>query len=169
MKDLFLTPRGDLVIKSINDSNKRLEVNFITSKSNALRLNFHLEDTFALKPSKSSLSLSFSINKPEYNKELEMVSGDNYIEQAIKIRLATALGTLRGNADIGSKLELVIHEYVDLPATVANLEKVIKEAIYDLIPNATVYISKPKTKYMDYSTTLKVLIVDGDKKYNINI
>lgn len=169
MKDLFLTPRGDLAIKSVNESSKRLEVNFITSKSNALRLNFHLEDTFALKPSKNSLSLSFSIDKPEYNKELEMISGDNYIEQAIKIRLATSLGTLRGNADIGSKLELVIHEYVDVPATIANLEKIIKEAIFDLIPNATIYIEKPKTKYMDYSTTLKVLIVDGDKKYNINI
>lgn len=169
MKDLFLTPRGDLAIKSISDSNKRLEVNFITSKSNALRLNFHIEDTFALKPSKSSLNLSFSINKPEYNKELEMVSGDDYVEQAIKIRLATSLGSLRGNPDIGSKLELVIHEFVDVPATIADLEKIIKEAIYDLIPNATIYIEKPKTKYLDYSTTLKVLIVNGDKKYNINI
>ena len=169
MKDLFLTPRGDLAIKNVNDNNKRLEVNFITSKSNALRLNFYIEDTYTLKPSKNSLSLSFSINKPEYNKELEMVSGDAYMEQAVKIRLSTSLGSLRGNSDIGSKIELVIHEYVDAPNTITDLERIIKEAIYDLIPNATVYISKPKTKYIDYSTSLKVLIVDGDKKYNINI
>ena len=91
------------------------------------------------------------------------------MEQAIKIRLSTSLGSLRGNSDIGSKIELVIHEHVDAPNTITDLERIIKEAIYDLVPNATIYISKPKTKYIDYSTLLKVLIVDGDKKYNINI
>ena len=47
MKDLFLTPRGDLSIENIIDSKERLEINFITSKSNALRLNFFVEDTFS--------------------------------------------------------------------------------------------------------------------------
>lgn len=169
MKDLFLTPRGDLAIKDINNSQKRLEVNFITSKSNALGINFYIEDTSSLKAYKNSLSLSFSIDKPEYNKELEMISGDAYIEQAIKIRLLTSLGSLRGNTDIGSKLELVVHEFVDSSTTITSLEKIVKEAIYDLIPNAHVYISKPNSRYLDYSTTLKILIVDKDKKYNINI
>ena len=169
MKDLFLTPRGDLAIKDISNSQKRLEVNFITSKSNALGINFYIEDTSSLKAYKNSLSLSFSIDKPEYNKELEMISGDAYMEQAIKIRLLTSLGSLRGNSDIGSKLELVIHEFVDSPTTISSLQKIIKEAIYDLIPNAEVRISKPNSRYLDYSTTLKILIVDKDKKYNINI
>lgn len=169
MKDLFLTPRGDLAIKDINNSQKRLEVNFITSKSNALGINFYIEDTSSLKAYKNSLSLSFSIDKPEYNKELEMISGDAYMEQAIKIRLLTSLGSLRGNTDIGSKLELVVHEFVDSSTTITSLEKIVKEAIYDLIPNAHVYISKPNSRYLDYSTTLKILIVDKDKKYNINI
>ncbi len=169
MKDLFLTPRGDLAIKDINNSQKRLEVNFITSKSNALGINFYIEDTSSLKAYKNSLSLSFSIDKPEYNKELEMISGDAYMEQAIKIRLLTSLGSLRGNSDIGSKLELVVHEFVDSSTTITSLEKIVKEAIYDLIPNAHVYISKPNSRYLDYSTTLKILIVDKDKKYNINI
>lgn len=169
MKDLFLTPRGDLAIKDISNSQKRLEVNFITSKSNALGINFYIEDTSSLKAYKNSLSLSFSIDKPEYNKELEMISGDAYMEQAIKIRLLTSLGSLRGNTDIGSKLELVVHEFVDSSTTITSLEKIVKEAIYDLIPNAHVYISKPNSRYLDYSTTLKILIVDKDKKYNINI
>ena len=169
MKDLFLTPKGDLAIKDINNSQKRLEVNFITSKSNALGINFYIEDTSSLKAYKNSLSLSFSIDKPEYNKELEMISGDAYMEQAIKIRLLTSLGSLRGNTDIGSKLELVVHEFVDSSTTITSLEKIVKEAIYDLIPNAHVYISKPNSRYLDYSTTLKILIVDKDKKYNINI
>nr|DAO36246.1 MAG TPA: baseplate wedge protein [Ackermannviridae sp.] len=169
MKDLFLTPRGDLAIRNISSDTKRLEINFITSNSNALRLNFYIEDTFQYKPNANSLSINFSINKPEYNKEIEMISGDAYMEQAIKIRLSTALGSLEGNRDIGSKLELIIHEFIDVQATHTNLEKLIKEAIYDLIPNAQILIQKPKTKYTDYSTNLSVVIVDGDKKYNINI
>lgn len=169
MKDLFLTPRGDLAIKDINDNHKRLEINFITSKSNALGINFYIEDTSSLKAGKDCLSLSFNINKPLYNKELEMISGDAYMEQAIKIRLLTSLGSLRGNKDIGSKLELVIHEFVDSPSTIASLEKIIKEAIYDLIPNAQIHINKPSSRYLDYSSTLKIVIVDKDKKYNISI
>ena len=61
MKDLFLTPRGDLAIRNISNDTKRLEINFITSKSNALRLNFYIEDTFQYKPSANSLSINFSI------------------------------------------------------------------------------------------------------------
>ena len=169
MKDLFLTPRGDLAIKNMTDSHKRLELNFITSKSNALRLNFFLEDSFQNKPSMTSLAISFSISKPEFNKEIEMITGDSYMEQAIKIRLASALGSIEGNKDIGSKLELVIHELIDSPNTLLNLEKIIKEAISDIIPNAKIYIKKPTTRYVDYSTNLNISIVDGDKKYNINI
>lgn len=169
MKDLFLTPRGDLAIENITDNNKRLELNFITSRSNALRLNFFLEDSYQNKTMATALCISFSINKPEYNKELKLISGDSYIEQAIKIRLASALGSIEGNKTIGSKLETVIHELVDNTSTLLNLEKVIKEAVSDLIPNAKIHIQKPTTKYIDYSTSLKVYIVDGDKKYNINI
>lgn len=169
MKDLFLTPRGDLAIKNISNNDKRLEINFFTSNSNALRLNFYIEDTSQYRPNANSLGINFSINKPEYNKEIETISGDAYIEQAIKIRLSTSLGSLDGNKDIGSKLELVMHEFVDAQTTYTNLEKIIKEAIYDLIPNAQISIRKPKTKYTDYSTNLIIVIVDNDKKYNISI
>ena len=62
-----------------------------------------------------------------------------------------------------------MHEFVDAQTTYTNLEKIIKEAIYDLIPNAQISIRKPKTKYTDYSTNLIIVIVDNDKKYNISI
>lgn len=169
MKDLFLTPRGDLAIKNISNENNKLEINFITSQSNALRLNFYIEDTYQYKSNSNSLNINFYVNKPEYNKELETVAGDKYIEQAIKIRLCTSLGSLAGNRDIGSKIETVVHEFTDNQNTQKNLEKIIKEAIQDLIPNAQIIIQKTKTKYLDYSTNLTVAIIDGNKKYNISI
>lgn len=169
MKDLFLTSRGDLAIEEINETHRRLEINFVTSKSNALRLNFFIEDTYQKKPTRNSLMLNFLINKPVFNKEMKIISGDMCIEQAIKIRLASALGSIKGNKTIGSKIETIIHEYVDQDNTYNQLNKIIKEAISDIIPNPIITIIKPKSKYLDYSTELNIYIIDGDKKYNINI
>lgn len=169
MKDLYLTPRGDLSIENISNSSNRLELDFITSKSNALAINFFLEDSYYKYVSETALNISFELNKPEFNKELRLISGDEYIEQAIKIRLASALNSIAGNEDIGSRIETIIHNYIDSPNTVKELEKLIKEAIKDIVPKADIYIQKPKTRYVDYSTNLKVIIIDGDRKININI
>lgn len=169
MKDLFLTPRGDLAIEDMSDSKQRLEINFITSKSNALRLNFFIEDTFSKIKSINSLLLNFKIDIPENNKELRLISGDLAMEQAIKIRLLSSLGSIRGNTDIGSKIETVIHNFIDKDATLTTLEKLIKEAISDIITNPVIKISKVNSKYTDYSETLKITIIDNKNNYNIEI
>lgn len=169
MKDLFLTPRGDLAIEDMSDSKQRLEINFITSKSNALRLNFFIEDTFSKIKSINSLLLNFKIDIPENNKELRLISGDLAMEQAIKIRLLSSLGSIRGNTDIGSKIETVIHDFIDKDATLTTLEKLIKEAISDIITNPVIKISKVNSKYTDYSETLKITIIDNKNNYNIEI
>lgn len=169
MKDLFLTPRGDLAIEDMSDSKQRLEINFITSKSNALRLNFFIEDTFSKNKSINSLLLNFKIDIPENNKELRLISGDLAMEQAIKIRLLSSLGSIRGNTDIGSKIETVIHNFIDKDATLTTLEKLIKEAISDIITNPVIKISKVNSKYTDYSETLKITIIDNKNNYNIEI
>lgn len=169
MKDLFLTPRGDLAIEDMSDSKQRLEINFITSKSNALRLNFFIEDTFFKNKSINSLLLNFKIDIPENNKELRLISGDLAMEQAIKIRLLSSLGSIRGNTDIGSKIETVIHNFIDKDATLTTLEKLIKEAISDIITNPVIKISKVNSKYTDYSETLKITIIDNKNNYNIEI
>lgn len=169
MKDLFLTPRGDLAIEDMSDSKQRLEINFITSKSNALRLNFFIEDTFFKNKSLNSLLLNFKIDIPENNKDLRLISGDLAMEQAIKIRLLSSLGSIRGNTDIGSKIETVVHNFIDKDATLTTLEKLIKEAISDIITNPVIKISKVNSKYTDYSETLKITIIDNKNNYNIEI
>lgn len=170
MKDLFLTPRGDLAIENISDTKNRLELNFITSKSNALIINFFIEDTIEKKRTPNSLLINFATQKPLNNKEIRTISDNMAIEQAIKIRLLSSLGSIEGNTDIGSKLELVIHNYIDKDNTLINLEKFIKEAISDIINNPTIKINKINSKYLDYSNSLKVIIIDEDNnKYNITI
>lgn len=169
MKDLFLTPRGDLAIENIADNKQRLEINFITSKSNALVLNFFIEDTFYKQRSANSLLLNFNVDVPEYNKEFRIISGDSAMEQAIKIRLLSSLGSIRGNTDLGSKLETVIHSFIDKDTTLLNLEKYIKEAISDIISNPVIKIEKLNGKYVDYSNALKVTIIDNKNKYHIEL
>ena len=170
MKDLFLTPRGDLAIENISDTKNRLELNFITSKSNALIINFFIEDTIEKKRTPNSLLINFATQKPLNNKEIRTISDNMAIEQAIKIRLLSSLGSIEGNTDIGSKLELIIHNYIDKDNTLINLEKFIREAINDIIINPTIKINKINSKYLDYSNSLKVIIIDEDNnKYNITI
>ena len=135
MKDLFLTPRGDLAIEDIYNSKQRLEINFITSNVNALRI----------------------------------INGDLAMEQAIKIRLLSSLGSISGNLDIGSQIEKVIHNLIDKDGTITGLKKYIKEAISDIISNPTIIIDKVNSKYADYSDTLRVTIIDNNNKYTVEI
>ena len=170
MKDLFLTPRGDLAIQNISDTKEQLEINFITSKSNALVINFFIEDTFEKERPSNSLLINFATEKPLNNKEVRVISGNAAIEQAIKIRLLSSLGSIQGNTGIGSKIETVIHNFIDRDTTLINLEKYIKEAISDIIYNPIIKISKINSKYLNYSNSLKVIIIDNnDNKYNITI
>lgn len=169
MKDLFLTPRGDLAIENVTDNKQRLEINFITSKSNALVLNFFVEDTSPKQNTSNTLLINFNIDIPEYNKEFRIVSGDLAMEQAIKIRLLSSLGSIRGNTDLGSKLETVVHSFVDKDTTLLNLEKCIREAISDIVSNPIIKIEKVNGRYVDYSNTLKITIIDNTNRYNIEL
>lgn len=167
MKDFYLTPRGDLAINSITNDYKKLEINFITSFSNALCLNFFIEDTMQKKPNSTSININFKIDKPEYDKEIKIISGDEAIEQAIKIRLSSALGSIRENVDIGSNLEEIMHELIDNESVIPSLKASIKNAISDIIPNPIIMLEKPKSKYVSYNTSFKVIIIDKDKQYSI--
>lgn len=169
MKDFYLTPRGDLAISNIDTDSNKLEISFITSYSNALCLNFFIEDVQPNKLSSSSLKINFDIKKPAYDKEIKIISGDEYMQQAIKIRLNSALGSIRENLDIGSTLEEVIHELIDNQKTISSLKASIASAIYDLIPNPTIIINQSKSKYVDYSTGLNIIIIDNDKQYDISL
>lgn len=169
MKDFYLTPRGDLSISNINTDYKKLEINFVTSFSNALCLNYFVEDVKNNKVNPTSLSLNFDIKKPNYDKEIKIISGDECMEQAIKIRLVTALGSIKENEDIGSTLEELIHELIDNKSIINSLKICIANAISDIVPNPIISISKPKTKYIDYSTNFNIVIIDGDKHYSINL
>lgn len=169
MKDFYLTPRGDLSIDNISTDHKKLEINFMTSFSNALCLNFFIEDVQNNKFSPTCLQVNFEVLLPSYDKEIKVISGDECMVQAIKIRLNSALGSIRENLDIGSTLEELVHKLIDNPNIVSSLKTSIANAISDIIPNPVIIISQPKSRYINYSNGFNVIIIDNDREYSINL
>lgn len=162
MYDLMLTDNGDIAFEISEQLKDSLQINFVLSKSNALILDFFI-DNFVESYNTDGLQINFNIFKTLNNKSCREVTGQNYYEQAIKIRLNSALGSIKGNEQIGSKLDLYKHEYVDSQYLDSNLKKIIKEAIKDILPNAEITLSKSKTQYLNYSNSYVVNIIDKDK------
>lgn len=165
MRDLLLTDNGDITFEDVQLYKNSFELNFITSKSNALTLNFHIENLLDNNIS-DGLTINFGVYIPTNNKTIRIVEDSEYIEQAIKIRLKTPLGTLKNNTLIGSKLDNHKHRYIDDKSLVSDIKSCVKTAIEDILPDAIIEIEKIPTIYLDYNNSLKVVIYDKDKKYN---
>ena len=117
--------------------------------------------------SKTTMPILEGILIQTNDKEIKLVSGNEAIEQAIKIRLSSALNSIRGNENIGSNLEEYIHELIDNKSLASSLKASIKNAISDIIPNPVIMLEKPKSKYVSYNTSFKVVIIDNDRQYSI--
>jgi phage baseplate assembly protein W len=168
MYDLLLTANGDIAFEVSEQLNDSLQLNFITSKSNALSLNFYI-DNFTDRTSSDGLSINFRVYKPNNNKTNMAATDAEFYEQAIRLRLETPLGSINGNRQLGSKIEMLKHEFIDKPGLDKQLKDIIKEAIQDILPNAIITIVKTKTPYMDYSSNLRVLISDKDKQFEYQL
>lgn len=164
MYDLMLTPNGDLAFEESEQLKDSLQINFVTSKSKAMTINFFI-DNFMDKEQGNGLLVNFRVHKPLNNKTCRDAIGQDFYEQGIRLRLETTIGTIKGNEDIGSKLELYKHDYVDNNYLETNIIKCVKEAITDILPNAEITIQKTKTPYLNYTNSFIVTIVDQDKYY----
>lgn len=162
MYDLMLTNNGDIVFEISEQLKDSLTIDFVISQSNALMIDFFI-DNFADNNITSGLEINFNIFKTLNNKSCREVIGQDYYEQAIRIRLDSAIGSIKGNEQIGSKLDLYKHEYIDSASLESNLKRIIKEAIVDILPNASITLSKAKTQYLDYTNSYVVNIIDKDK------
>lgn len=168
MYDLMLTPTGDLAFETSEQLKDSLQINFVTSKSNAIAINFYIDNLIDKDPG-NGLMINFRVHKPLNNKTCREAIGQDYYEQCIKIRLDSALGTIKGNENIGSRLDELKHEFVDNPSLEKHLKEYILEAIKDILPNAYISLKRIKTPYLDYTNGLKVLIVDQDRLYEYSM
>lgn len=168
MYDLMLTPNGDLAFETSEQLKDSLQINFVTSKSNALSLNFYI-DNLMDQEIKNGLVINFRVHKPLNNKTCRESIGQDYYEQCIKIRLESSIGTIKGNENIGSKLDMLKHTFTDDPSLEKHLKECVQDAIKDILPNAYISIIKDKTPYLDYTNSMRILIVDRDRIYEYSM
>ena len=174
MVDFQLNKNGDLLFEESQIMNNNFELSFFVAKSSTLILDFYTENlsSFAYLDNHKDdkillpgICMNMYLMKAENNKEVVLSKNEDYIEQQIKIRLQTALGTLLNNEDIGSNLDLYKHNLMPGDDDFSVIEECARQAIEDILPNAEIDVQKIETIYLDYSNSLMITVKNDSYNY----
>lgn len=167
MIDLKLNYNGDISFEQTEVNKNSININFVTSKTKALNVNFYIDNwNENMNSSEDSLTILFKTYNPANNKKCIEIVGNEYIEQAIRIRIETAINTIKGQPDLGSELDSIKHEYIDSNNINQKLIKILKEALKDILPNVEISIKRKSSPYLDYSSGLIAeFVYEHDNKY----
>lgn len=166
--DFQLNENGDILFKQSDRSDSFLQFDFFIAKSNGLVFDFYI-DTYRqkeyLQDLKPGFVFEFCIDNPEENKEIVCIEDKNdYLYQQIKIRLSSALGTIKGNESLGSTLDNYRHILLnsDKKKDYKDIEACVKEAIKDILPDAKITIYNTPSIYTDFTNSIIISIVQED-------
>ena len=166
--DFQLNENGDILFKQSDRSDSFLQFDFFIAKSNGLVFDFYI-DTYRqkeyLQDLKPGFVFEFCIDNPEENKEIVCIEDKNdYLYQQIKIRLSSALGTIKGNESLGSTLDNYRHILLnsDKKKDYKDIETCVKEAIKDILPDAKITIYNTPSIYTDFTNSIIISIVQED-------
>ena len=165
--DLFLTNNGDISFYTSDrrTTNEIFEYNFHVAPTNSLLFNFSVENLNSNRIYPNQLLFNFYTYIPKYNKVVRTINEDNYIQQAIKIRLDTELGSIRGYEDMGANLHTILHSNMKNSRLTKNISEMVKAAISDILPNCSVNVSILNTQYLNYHNSIKIVIINNEKTY----
>lgn len=169
--DFQLGENGDILFKQSSREKESLQFDFFTANTNGLVFNFYIDsynNKEYLADLKPHFELDFYIDNPEDNKEIVCIDNkEDYIYQQIKIRLNSALGTIRNNETLGSKLDNYRHMLLnpDKHKGYEELILCIRDAIKDILPNAGIDIYNTPSIYTDFTNSLVVMITQDDLNY----
>ena len=174
MVDFQLNKNGDIFFEESKNINNKFELNFFVSQSDVMTINFYTENLSSFSYLESNkedrvlapgMCMNMHLMKVENDKEIVLSKDEDCIEQQIKIRLQTALGTLTNNEDIGSNLDLYKHNLMSDKDDFSTIKESVKEALYDVLPNAEIDVQKIDTIYLDYSNSIMITIKDDEYNY----
>lgn len=169
--DFKLNKFGDILFKYSSRDYSALQFDFFTSPSNGLIFDFYVDNYISegyLSDLKPLFAFQFYIDTPEYDKEIVPVeSEEEYIYQQIKIRLNTALGSIKNNEDIGSELDRYRHTILNpnKETEYPEIKECVEKAIADILPGATIKVTAKDTIYTDFTNSLIVSISKGEINY----
>lgn len=167
MKDFMLSNSGDIMFATSEELAPEFQLDFFISDNSTLFMDFYVEN---LKKPKyldgltPGLIYNFNITKIENDKEIVYnLDEEEYLYQQLKIRISSVLGTIYGNEDVGSKIELYKHKNID-----DNLNYIlssVREAITDIMPEAKLNIRKIGGGYYTYSDSVEITISNKEYKF----
>lgn len=162
--DFLLTKSGDITFELYEKNSEPLEISFITSKAKALSISFHIDSEENVNLSNSSLQISFYADNPSFNKAISIASDKELYEQQINLRLKTVLGDMGSYKELGSKLELIKHSFIDTCLMSSDFDDEIKRCLQDIIPDCEVTTILKENTYYGYKDCIETYIVDKSTK-----
>lgn len=162
--DFLLNSSGDLDFETVpqNEANK-FEFSFHIATSDSLLFNFYTMIDGEIERKPNMLQFNFDTYEVLNNKLNKLITGDEYIKQAIKIQLETERNTLRENAGVGSDMYKYRHEILSEEKIISQIKETVYEAIKDIAPNSEVEIYLKDTAYFDFHNAIKISITFLDK------
>ena len=166
--DFQLNENGDILFKQSDRSDSFLQFDFFIAKTNGLVFDFYIDvykQKEYLQDLKPGFVFEFCIDNPEENKEIVCIEDKNdYLYQQIKIRLSSALGTIKGNESLGSTLDNYRHMLLnpDKKKDYKDIEICVREAIKDILPDAKITIYNTRSIYTDFTNGIIRSIVQEE-------
>lgn len=162
--DFLLNSSGDLDFETIPlNETSRFEFNFHIATSDSLLFNFYTMIDGELERKPNMFQFNFDIYEVINNKLNRLITGDEYIKQAIKIQLETEKNTLRENAGVGSDMYKYRHAMLNEENIISQIKEVVYDAIKDIAPNSEIEIYLKDTAYFDFHNAIKISITFLDK------
>lgn len=162
--DFLLNSRGDLDFETIPPNEaEQLEFNFHVATSDSLLFNFYTMINGEAERKPGMFQYDFYIYQVCNNKLNKLITGDEYIRQAIRIQLETERNTLRENASVGSDMYKYRHNLLNEEKIISQIENSVYEAIKDIVPNSEVKVYLKNTAYYDFHDAIKISITFLDK------
>lgn len=163
MIDFLITPSGDLAFVENQKENKKLEIMFYNTKAKALKIDFDMETYSQKSPTKDCLTVNFEMIHTKNNKKAMLVEDDAYTAQQVLMRIKTSLGELSERPEIGSTIETVMHKNLNDKLTQSEVEKIIGDAIKDVLYNYSVKAIPEIQKENGYKQVMKILIYEDNE------
>ncbi len=170
--DFQLNEKGDILFKQSNCENPSFQFDFYVAKSKGLIFDFYVDNNENKQEYLDNLYpqfvFKFYIDSPKNDKKIMCIdTKEDYIYQQIKLRLSSALGTIKNNENIGSNLDIYKHMLLnpDKKKNYTELIDCVKEAIKDILPNAKIEIYNKPSIYTDFTNSIIISIIQDDYNY----
>jgi hypothetical protein len=162
--DFLLNSHGDISFEVVpKEELEQFIFNFHYATSDSLLFNFFTEINGTKEREPDMLQYNFNTYTVLNDKKNKLISGDDFIKQAIKVQLETEVNTLKENASVGSNIYKYRHMFMNPNEVITYIEECAYDAIKDLVPECEVKVYLQKTDYYDFYNAIKISVIFKDK------